>query len=291
MKVILIGLGKAGWSSDSTEEKIYKTHTKSIRGTNGFQLVAGIDKSVKARADWQHHTGLATYKNFRDANQNHECDLVVIATSIGDLFITLTEVLNASKNIRVLVEKPVISTKSDFSILEELSHRFSNQVLVNLPRLFCPEIDQISNQLTGKNIYEISGNYSGGYLNTSLHLISLVNFVTSNVVWESHSRSDNHAFTLKRFGKMLGVVHEKTDIDESTFDLVWKSEDFSLNYLQGGKQIEFKVGDSFVEIENTRQIYQKNVYEFIQHMGFDAAITRAGLEVILPSFRALHDIH
>jgi len=101
-------------------------------------------------------------------------------------------ILNYSPSVLVLVEKPVVSSMNDYRSLLKVDHKNMDRVLVNLPRLFAPESLELLSLISDQSAtsIEIVGTYSGSRLNTSLHFVSLIDYLVSGINWVSNRSGD-----------------------------------------------------------------------------------------------------
>jgi hypothetical protein len=172
---------------------------------------------------------------------------------------------------------------SNYQDLLEIASRSGNRIVVNLPRLFAPENAIISKYLGNDSLNRISGNYSGGYINTFLHVVTFVNSIFPDSHWQSAFQNGKHYINIYRNERIVGEINEMQKKKISAFDLEIHNNLGILNYLEGGTLIYYSTNDSIIQIENTRGHFQRNVYDYIAVSGWHNAVKRAGLEHILPS--------
>ena len=159
--------------------------------------------------------------------------------------------------------------------------------MVNLPRLFSPELSTIIEHLGNHYPSYITGNYSGEYLNTGLHLISLLKKLYPACHWKSQVKSNQSRLDIYHLESRIGFIEQSMVHGKSSFDLEIQNENGILKYLDGGKRIYFDNNVSHVEILNTRNTYQMNVYDAICKFGWENATKVAGLDAALPSIANL----
>ena len=278
-----MGLGSAGWHIDNNNSDYRKSHTFAIRDFPNFELLAGVDTDSFRRKSWSSITGRPTFANIEEALSLNAFDIIVIATPIPTLFSILKACLHLSPESRIIVEKPVINASSDYASLVELSDMHGDRILVNLPRLFALESYQIRDLVCNWHVTSISGTYSGTFNNTVLHLITLLSFWFPYLDVRTLDKVDSRNLTILRDGSLLGTIEHSSLIDRSSFNLAIADNSRILRYQNGGEDIWHSAGDGFTEIFNSRNIYQRNVYEFINQNGFSSAVKISGLREVLPS--------
>lgn len=281
-KVLLVGLGSAGWIIDEGSATKGKSHTYSIREFERFKILAGVEIDSEKRLQWEQAFNVETFSDIESALDTHVFDIIVIATPINSLFNVLKKCLALSPNSRLIVEKPVISNPSDYSELVEISEKDGDRILVNLPRLLAPETALIRKEIGGWKLNGLSGTYSGSYVNTILHVITLVQSLFPLVQVSPILRDDFIDLLFELHGSNLGIMYQNPRIGVSTFDIVFLGEEGKLSYSDGGKRITYNSAGRINEIPNSRSFYQRNVYDFVQLYGFSAAVQISGLQKVLP---------
>ena len=283
IKTLIIGLGSAGWVSDLSDQDIGKSHSFSISANQKFKLIGGVDSDSKKRDEWKKVFLLPTFADIESALSSLDYELVVIATPMNTLFPILEKLLLRDRKSRIIVEKPVLVDSKDFRYLAQLSSENGSRIIVNLPRLFSPEFTSIRSLLNGQDLISVSGDFSGSYLNTSLHLISFLNSLFPDCRWSLDNHDNQTDLQVYHRGFKIGVIEGDRESFASTFNLEITTNKGTLSYLDGGLSIKFKHENLETEIISTRKVYQKNVYDYISASGWSESIRVAGLQAILPS--------
>ena len=163
-------------------------------------------------------------------------------------------------------------------------------VLVNLPRLFAKETLELKSIFDLKRLTGVHGSYSGEFINTGLHFVSLLNFFFDNLQLVRLADSTNPVIEIYQNSKFLGNVSRDLSSTKSSFDLDMTFEDVHVSYSDGGEKISIisKIGTTI--IESTRPVYQLNVYRFIEDHGFEKAVKISGLEEVAPSIYQMFGI-
>lgn len=283
LKVALLGLGKAGWKSDFDKGTIGKSHAYSIINQKTFILVVGVDKDPKALLEWKSRFDLPSEISIWRALDSYAVDIVVISTPIKTLFDYLKELVSKYPKILIIIEKPVVANLDEAHELRRFMQSTKGNVLVNLPRLFAKETYELKSFVEMKLLKSIHGSYSGDFVNTGLHFISLLNFLFGKINLIKSDQEANPIIEIYQNSNFLGRISHDPSIVTSSFDLVFNFEDTQVNYFNGGEDISL-ISKSGVQIlENTRALYQLNVYNYIAKNGFHKAIKLSGLEEISPS--------
>ena len=290
MKVAITGLGKAAWKYDLEMPEGRRSHTRSILEVSGFELVGGYDFNPNVAESWSKHFDLPIFRSFEEMINKCNPDLVVVAVPIENLFSSLQNILMFSTRIKVLVEKPVISSEEQYSKLLEIEEVYKNRVLVNLPRLFAPETHELAALLNseGAGVPKISGTYSGSLLNTSLHFITLLNYLKPNIFWVCNQFGDfSISIESENENLEIGRILYKPERADSSFDFTLIEDKRKIDYKDGGYLIDFTNRGQVTTIKTSRDRYQENVYKYISEQGFKQSLRIAGLFEILPSLQGM----
>lgn len=266
VEVVLIGLGKASWLyAEENSNLKFITHTHSLVENSNFRIIAGCDKNQKLSKSWEMKFGIKAYDNVL-ALPRH-ADLVVIAVDHANLCGTLLEALIKWPSSKFLIEKPLVSNTEDLVALESLTPAQIEQVYINFPRLFQPETHQLKSILDNYinnregEVLKVSGFYSGGFLNTASHFLSLQKFLFGDIQItlnpENLSRGVSYTLESKNFsGSMIGIEQ-----GASTGSFTVTGNGLKISYLEGGSKIYVGGGNNEpFEIDSTRDFYQLQVY-------------------------------
>ena len=267
MKVLLVGLGKASWLY--AEEDFSKwpiTHTHALNYINGVYLAGGCDTNFEIAIAWGNRFCLPVYESIDEIEL--QVDLVVIAVNHENLLSCLLKSLKKWPLAKILIEKPLVTKVEDIKILTDLNCQEKDRVWINFPRLFQTEthkIKEILKRYQQNNNFDslrVTGSYTGGYLNTASHLISLLDFLFGELKFTqitSHNTPDI-SFDFRN-GSVSGRIHGK-EKGTSTFDLDIVGSGLCITYKNGGSKIivnDFKEG--IYELPASRSDYQVEVYK------------------------------
>ena len=281
-KVLLIGLGSAGWQIDEQSTIMGKSHTYSILQSDSFRICAGVEINSEVASLWEKTFCVKAFMDIESALKDSTYDIIVISTPIPTLFNVLKKCLAIAPFSKIIVEKPVISSSSHYPELVDISEKEGHRILVNLPRLLAPESNEIKEKIGDWNLLSLNGTYSGSYTNTILHVITLVRYWFPLIQVFPILRENCIDLKFVLNGVNLGVMHQLRTVVSSTFDIHIMSEDSELSYKDGGLNITFTYRGKISEIFNSRDVYQGNVYNFIQDYGFSTAVQICGIRQILP---------
>ena len=178
VNVLLLGLGNASWLyAERNPNHRFKTHTHSIISLPGLQLVAGCELNKELASAWSSKFELPAFSDLSQVGL--DIDLVVVAVNQANLLDLTREALERWPEAKILVEKPFVVTESQLELVENFNTNDLQRVWVNFPRNFQPETDLLKRiisehlQLGVDENLNWKGKYSGGFLNTSSHFISL----------------------------------------------------------------------------------------------------------------------
>ncbi len=106
-----------------------------------------------------------------------------------------------------------------------------------------------------------NGSYSGGFLNTSSHFISLINYLFGKYRLRLISENANSAMQYSIAGTLVEGSMLEVDRIVSTGSMVISGTGFNIQYLDGGQEILVKssIHGEF-KISTTRSQYQLEVY-------------------------------
>lgn len=281
MRTLLVGLGNASWLNEVASSKRRTTHTFSMLDSNYFHIVGGVDLDPMAAQRWGKFFNLKSFTSLEKAIMELNPTLIVIAVPINQLADCLIRAVKHSRSL-IVIEKPVVTNLLEWERLCELLPE-SPRVIVNLPRLFAPETMKLMGILRTHRYAHLNliGAYSGETLNTSLHFISLMNSFFPDLNWKRESQNDFTNFLCQdNLGRISAIFTQNSERGFSSFEFTIKGLNIDISYEAGGEEItciEFGIP---IPIVSTRDVYQRNVYQYLEENGEDAAIKIAGLRVI-----------
>lgn len=293
MNAALIGLGRAAWLyAEDRPELDLITHTHSILNDSTLRLVAGFDKNEKSSASWEAKFGIPTFRSFSDLPA--DLDLVIIAVNHESLCDTFFSSLTKWPSAKILVEKPLVTNEHELKRILGLSPADTMRTYINFPRLFQKETQEVKNfieEYLDRNPYEklsLNGTYSGGYLNTASHFLSLERFLFGRLEYSINSDSIpsglSYNFTNhKLVGTMIG-----SEIGPSTANFRISGKHLTIDYLDGGKMI--KVDDDKhgpIEVITSRDSYQQQVYNGLKRDWLTNSDTIASLKSQMETLETL----
>ncbi len=298
ISVGIVGLGKASWLHDIADPDLKITHCNSLNAIDRYKIVFGIDSDLSRRVQWGNKYDSPSFDSISKA-AHLQPDLISIATPIETLFECLVDTLSIFPESCILIEKPVCNTFGQLEQLELLGKDNLKRVVVNYPRLFQPETQEIRRILdpyiaTGSAV-RLSGDYSGGTLNTMGHFMSLLEYFFGRLSYKSSG------FTLDSLGRSMadlnissgsdinvsGVICANSGTEVSSANLQIETSGLLIQYLDGGKSISAVTPNLVLEIPSTRDTYQYLVYKYLSENDWELAIEKSGLYGQLPIIRSL----
>ena len=289
-RVALLGLGAAGWKSDFGKEIIGTSHAYSLIRQKSFSLVAGIDQNMEQLDEWKSVFSLPANLSIWEVLETFSINMVVITTPIPTLFSYLTAISSEYPDINIIIEKPVVANREEALVLSGIRELSKKNVLVNLPRLFSKEIVELKSISEDRHLIHISGSYSGEFVNTALHFITMLNFLFDDIKLIRSGEDSSPTIKVYRDSKFIGEIVKNKLIEKSSFSLELIFENLKVKYLDGGELILIESGKKSYIIENTRSTYQLNVYNFIAEHGFEIACNFAGLAQVSRSIFQMFEI-
>lgn len=298
ISVGIVGLGKASWLHDIADPDLKITHCKSLNAIDRYKIVFGIDNDSSRRFEWGNEYDSPSFESISKA-AHLQPDFIIIATPIESLFECFVDALSTFPESRILIEKPVCNTFGQLDQLELLGEDNLKRVVVNYPRLFQPETQEIRRKLnpyiaTGGPV-RLSGVYSGGTLNTMGHFMSLLEYFFGRLSYKSTG------FTLDSLGRSMadlnissssdidvsGVICANSGTELSSANLQIETSELLIQYLDGGKSISAVTPNLVLEIPSTRDTYQYQVYKYLSENDWELAVEKSGLYGQLPIIRSL----
>jgi len=266
VNVLLVGLGNASWIyAEQNPNLRFKTHTHSINFLSKLKLVAGCEVNKELASAWSAKFGLPAFSKLSQVSL--DIDLVVIAVNHAKLLDLTLEALERWPDARVLVEKPFVVTETQLDLVEKLKANDLRRIWVNFPRNFQPETEVLKRlilehlQLGVDEALNWNGKYSGGFLNTSSHFISLMNYLFGGYQLELLPGDEEFGMTYTIKGPFVKGLMLEVDGPISTGSVVVSGTGFKVDYMDGGEEIlvTTKKHGEF-GIQSTRSTYQLEVY-------------------------------
>ena len=296
MEILIIGLGKAAWAyAQSDIAKGGITHSYSIRKFCPLAIMVGVDPSQIARETWSREFDSVSYPSIESLENFDRFDLIVICTPTALLCHILLSVINKNNRATILVEKPLITTPSQYTQLSELPSDSKSRIYVNLPRLFQPET-KVLKDLVFKNFsfqpLHIDCTFSGGFYNTGSHFFSLLRYLFDEVNFELNLKDSKPYINIKSDLQSRYLVEGTLNFEElglSTGNFRLTSKGSELNYLDGGNIISGRIGGEPFELNSTRSIYQEQVYIELLN-GVNLNLHPSRLDFILPLLKSMVEI-
>lgn len=266
VNVLLLGLGNASWLyAERNPNHRFKTHTHSIISLPGLQLVAGCELNQKLASEWSSKFGLPAYSELSQVDL--EIDLVVVAVSHANLLDQTREALVRWPDAKILVEKPFVVTESQLDLVEKFNTNDLQRIWVNFPRNFQPETELLRKIISGHLQLGVdeklnwNGNYSGGFLNTSSHFISLVNYLFGEYHLELLPGVEEFGMAYTITGPSVKGSMLEVAGPISTGSVAIFGTGFKVDYIDGGEEISVTTKEQGeFGIQSTRSTYQLEVY-------------------------------
>ena len=283
-RILLVGLGKASWGfHDGFEDfsaSLFQTHTHSILELETFCLIGGVDVHEEISKAWGNRFLRPQYNQLPNLDFNSR-DIVVISTDIKNLSKSLIEVVYKYPNPLILIEKPVVNSTSDLSLVKSLSNKEIDRILVNFPRNYQPETELLKIEIDklvqefGSTFLHISAEYSKGFLNTGSHLVVLLKYLFAREVKLTPAGkvfgegiAEGFDFAIHTEDSFIeGLATYNPEIAESTFSFKVQIGEYFLYYNGGGADISIinTATNAEQKFESTRDTYQLEVYRYLGH--------------------------
>jgi hypothetical protein len=298
MRTMIVGLGNAAWMHGIRSLNLNQTHTFALVSSKYYEVIAGVDSNLEKRLKWSNYFGIPTFDSIDHLSLKSKIDLIVICVNSEELARVLKVALIKFPESKIIVEKPLAINSKHIDFLNTLINENLDRIVINLPRLYFPEVHLIKQILVKRQINSpesINGYYSHGYLNTATHLYSLINFWFPylEIVNDNVQQISNYDYGVniklydkKNASKYIGnLSYENSQI--STFDLRIKTHNFEIDYLDGGENVTIKDNGKSLNLISSRKDYQKCIYSFIEDLGWNKALKISGCAIYLPQIKSM----
>lgn len=178
---LIVGLGQIGMGYDLhlDSNKFVYTHARALTLHPAFQVVAGVDNFEKHRKLFEEHYKLPTYASIKEALEEQNPIVVVIATPTENHYLAISEVLANSSPKVIICEKPLAYNLFEANQIVDICEKAGVGLFVNYMRRADPGCIEIKSRIESGII---SGPikavvwYSKGLLHNGSHLFNLLEF-------------------------------------------------------------------------------------------------------------------
>lgn len=175
----IIGCGQIGALYDMKNDNLILTHAKGYQLSSQTQLiyVVDINKSIaKTVAKEYQCQYILNYKKL----PLKELDIVSICVDTDYHFNILEYLYNSKYQGIIILEKPIISTKSELLQLKTFHKSFLDRIYINYIRRFDKTYIKILNSLklgVYSKIEKIDIHYFGKFQHNAIHALNITNFL------------------------------------------------------------------------------------------------------------------
>lgn len=178
LSVLLIGLGRIGYSKDEKGAVSSASHLGAILGNDSFDLVFVCDPRKDLLDEVDKNFGISGFSSLKQIPSDHKFDLIVIASPSTTHFQVMTEALRFDPKM-FFVEKPLTKLLHETPKIIKLCSDNEVQISVNFSRRFSTMYQNfyniIKSQTSDKNIL-LNARFTGTILNNGIHFIDLALF-------------------------------------------------------------------------------------------------------------------
>lgn len=177
----VIGLGKIGQGLDYEHEGSSRvlTHATAFFFHPEFQLLAGVDPDVAARARFEKKFSRPAYATLSELVRGTSPDVLAISVPTALHFKVFSEALQFGPRA-ILCEKPLALTVEEARRMKSMAEAARCVLGVNYMRRFEPGVLELKRRIAGGEfgrIYKGTVWYSKGILNNGSHFIDLLHFL------------------------------------------------------------------------------------------------------------------
>ena len=181
IKTIIIGLGKVGLEYDYDKKNFFLTHTKALFYHKNFDLLCGVDRSIKQLIKFKKKYNLPTTTSIDEALIKFRPELVVISTSTYSHYKILKDVSNFSTIKIIMLEKPGARDFKEFKKIINLCKKNKIKLFINYFRLFNGYFEKILNLIKQNKNFEIIIKYNRGLFNNVSHYLGFLSLFLTNL--------------------------------------------------------------------------------------------------------------
>ncbi len=175
-KAIVIGLGNIGMMYDikNLNNKNFYTHSKSIKFSKFFDLMAGVDSLNEKIKLFKKKYQLPAFADPVLALKNISVEMVVIATNEDSHLKILKKILKFKSIKYVVLEKPGGLNYQELKLMYQICEKNNVKLFLNYFRMYDSYyFKKIKKHLVNNSI-EIIANYKRGIKNNCSHIINLL---------------------------------------------------------------------------------------------------------------------
>ena len=176
IKVAIIGCGRIGYKNDNNIKKGPYSHFKAVSQDKNFKLVGIAEKNNSLRKKIALKHNIKAYKDYKDLLNNHEIDLVIIATPDETHFEILKNIV-INKPKYVLCEKPLTNNFYQTEKIIKLYKKNKIHLSVNFSRRYSKYFLKIKKCIDqnyfGKPL-NVNLSYSRGFFHNAVHWLDLI---------------------------------------------------------------------------------------------------------------------
>lgn len=251
-KVLIVGLGQIGMGYDyHLDPKDYVlTHAQAFQKHPLFQIVGGVDPSPTQRELFSQKYHHPVFANLNDALKQTGPDIVVIALPTILHGETIHAILQQSKPIAIMCEKPLSYDLKEAKQIEKMCALHGCRLYVNYMRRSDPGVIEIKRRLDANLIASpIKGVvwYSKGLFHNGSHFFNLLQYWLGNMVkfqvievgrlWDGIDPEPDVQITFER-GSVTFLAACEENFSHCTVELIAKNG--RLFYGRGGEKVSWQ---------------------------------------------------
>ncbi len=263
--VLIVGLGNIAMLYDYNKESITWTHVRALSQDPRFNIISAIDPNKNNRNKFHELIKCDVYSDLDTAIHgiDENIDIFVVSSPTKFHFENYKKILKYSQSNdckMILMEKPLVDTDEELKDLCD-NLKFSPMIMVNLFRLYQPQLNNYLSILSNNKNLDILVTFSKGILHNGIHFFTLLlRYFGECKSFECFILNDKKSFRFF-FDKGAAIFTPSVlGVDENS--LVIKSKIGSLYYLSGGRNSFFIDKDNNKHEFDVEEFnhYQTHVY-------------------------------
>ena len=183
----IIGLGKIGFSYNSSSKFKIKSHYKALKKSKYFNLVAGIDHKRNKKFN---KFNLPIFKNIKILSKNFNPYLLIISVPTKYHLEVFNDAIKYLKPKIILFEKPLTNNYVDAKRIVNLCKKKKIYLFVNYIRNYLPNLSQLKKLVSNKKVL-VTLNYSGNFLNDFCHYFYLFDYLFGSKLYLKTKKTQN----------------------------------------------------------------------------------------------------
>jgi hypothetical protein len=244
-KILVIGLGKVGFTYDLENDSTLLTHVKSIKAVSKILKINSTIYAVEPNVAnmnifKQRYPDDYVYADYKSLKVT-EYDLAIVCCNTEFIINTYLDVISKFDIKKIILEKPVSNNISDFNrLLAYAEHKIN--LRVGFPRRSLPSTYFLKNCINLTNIncqWNLQLHVYGDMLNIGIHFLDLIYYLFGPFQISNYQKNDNLVSFEANNDALRLLVNQKSQINEEKSSIIF-SGPLEIRYENSGRHICIK---------------------------------------------------